>query len=377
MRTTYVTHGSFEMRAHPSQFRYDCSHMPSHIGNRLTDNARGADDAQGLIQRAITEVANQTGWIIRDRSVVFTGQYYDRKKVGSFIARVTNDREESAVLKLQLRPLPFDEGFITRHIQPQLKSNRIRLPKLIADEPWNDHRGYGYLLTEDVTHLPKLWAGHSPTDVEMNRHASFLEVFMHDVLPITPFLPTPSHTLQEAYRDAFEHFSEIAQLSVHHHIEPSTVERMRKTYLRILGDLTSGDIHFTHGHLSGMDVIEDRTSDSFILFSNLLWSFRPTYYECIFPLWVDLMGIRDTRVTLQRFQSRITAWATLWQRIQGIDPRKDSFFWFLLLERTMMTVMLDLGAGDWGDTEQDEKEALLRTWVDLFDWLISEQHSTI
>ncbi len=344
--------------------------MSSPTGNRITDNAFTADDGRALIARAILEIGKQYGWRPIDDNTLFSGVYYDSSQVGSFITRVTDEHGAHAVLKLQLRPLPFDEGMIIRHIQPQIKSHRIRLPKIIADEAFDETRGYGYLVMEDLSDLPHLWTGHCPTEPEMVRHEIFLDEFMHHVLPIAPYVPEPSGTLQGKYRESLDHFSAIANASAHRHIEQDEIKKMKQEYMRILERGLPDDFHFTHGHLSGMEIKEDHSTDSFILFANLLWSFRPKYYEMVFPLWVDLMGIRDTRVTSRDLLARVDRWADLWQNVQHEDPRASEFFWFLLLERSMMTVMLDLGASEWRADEQPQKQALLNAWTDVFRWLI-------
>ncbi|MEK7589037.1 MAG: hypothetical protein AAB479_00195 [Patescibacteria group bacterium] len=87
-------------------------------GNRTTDNAFTADSGKDLISKAISDIEQKTDWRVTDREkfVGASGVYYDSKKVGSFFVGVTNDKKEKGVLKLQLRPLSFDEGFIIRHM---------------------------------------------------------------------------------------------------------------------------------------------------------------------------------------------------------------------------------------------------------------------
>ena len=343
--------------------------MSSSMGNQITNNAFGADDAKELIERALTEVRAKTGWYLRDEKVLFSGHYYDRKKIGSFIARITNDRQESAVLKLQLRPLDYDEGMIIRHIQAQIKTDRVRLPVVHLDEPWEESRGYGYLIMEDASEMKRLWAEHCPTDAELKEHAEFLDIFMHQVLPIDAFLPAPKATIREKYQEGLQHFSKIAKVSNHHHVSDEEVEQMKEVYAGILKNITFNDFHFTHGHLSGMDIFLDSSNQSYILFSNLMWSFRSMYYEVIFPLWVDMMGIRNTSVMVKDLLVRVDRWAEIWEKVMGEDPRTSHFFWFLILERSMMTVMLDLGASEWLEGEIEEKRALLNAWKELF-WFV-------
>lgn len=346
--------------------------MSSSIGNRITDNAFVADDGRVLIARAISEVGAEYGWRPVDEQALFSGVYYDSAKVGSFLTRVTNDRGASAVLKIQLRPLPFDEGFIIRYVQKQIKADRIRLPKIFSDAPWSEARGYGYLILEDLSHLPHLWATR-PDEQAFTRHKVFLTEFMHHVLPIDPYLPVPQITPKEKYRESFDHFYSIAKASKHRHIDFHEIEKMKDAYVSAIEQAAFEDFHFTHGHLSGHEIVEDRKTDSFILFANLLWSFRPAYYELVFPLWVDLMGIRDPQVTRADLGARIQRWIQLWREIKVIDLNEKQTFWFSILERSMMTVMLDLGSSEWKNSEVREKQALLKAWQELYYWILKEK----
>lgn len=342
--------------------------MPNNTGNRITDNALRADDGKTLIDRAIRDVETRHGWRRLDAKPIFSGIYYDSKKVGSFIARVANDRGERAALKLQLRPLPFDEGMIIRQVQMQIRTPRVRLPNIFFDLPWDETRGYGYLLLEDLSDLPHLWDTR-PDDRAFERHENFLREFMHHVLPIEPFFPIPDVSPQDKYREAFGHFHEIAEASRHHHIDHDEIDRMKERYFDAIRRTTFSGFHFTHGHLSGHEILDDQQNDSFILFANLLWSYRPKYYELIFPLWVDLMAIHDASVTVQDLLERIGRWRRLWKNIESTnstDFDDDPAFWFGLLERSMMTVMLDLGASEWSEEEAREKQALLEAWRNLF-----------
>jgi hypothetical protein len=342
------------------------------IGNRLSDNALTADDGQALIERALAEVEREYGWRPHEASPLYRGRFYESGKIGSFITRVTNRDGDSAVLKLQLRPVPYDEGMIIRHIRPQIRTERIRLPGILFDEPWSEEKGYGILVSEDASAFPRLWKDHCPTEEELKRHEDFLGEFMHYVLPIDPFLPVPDGSVRERHREMLDHFSDVAQASTHQHIDLKEVEGMKERYARILGKAAFDGFHFTHAHLSGMEIRIDPDTQAYVLFSNLLWSFRPTYYEALFPFWVDAMGIRDVNVSSDDLYSRVDRWAEMWKRVMGEDPRKRESFRFLILERAMMTTMLDLGASEWNEDEIKTKQALLNAWKQLFERLAEE-----
>jgi hypothetical protein len=349
------------------------SPMSSTIGNRITDNAIEADDGRELIERAVSEIGKQSGWRPFDEEALFSGVYYDSAKVGSFIVRVTNERGERAVLKIQLRPLTFDEGFIIRHVEKENRSKRVRLPQILADEAWNEARGYGYLITEDASQLPSIWTERILSDMDMDRHRDFLREFLQVVLPVTPWFSPPDVSPQEVYRDAFEHFYSIAKQSSHRHIDIAEVDALRDFYFKCIDRMTFEGFQFTHGHLSGRDVKYDATNDRYILFANLYWSYRPRFYEIAFPAWVALMDLRNPAVTMQDLLREIHRWSSLGSDVFGTDIQMHKQYWFNLLERSMMTIMLDLGSSEWKPDENRSKEALLRAWVDLFHWLMNEK----
>src|SRR3989338_9114690 len=95
------------------------------FGNRITANAKDADDGQVLIGGALKYIEDTYGYAPVDQEALFKGVYYDSKKVGSFIIMVRRENGDAAVLKLQLLPLPFDEGFIIRNIEKNLRTDVV------------------------------------------------------------------------------------------------------------------------------------------------------------------------------------------------------------------------------------------------------------
>lgn len=340
------------------------------FGNRITDNALDADNGEQVIGRALEEIERSLGWRREDQAPLFSGVYYDSQKVGSLIVKVRNDQGQTAVLKLQLKPLPHDEGSIIRQIAAQCKDSSIHPLTIHADEPWESGRGYGYLVFEDLSTLPNLWT-HDVTDAsDRARHKEFLQAFFSKVLPIEPWMPRPSVELKQKAKEAFEHFYTIALKSNHHHVEEAEVQRFAERYFSQLDRTELGDVHFTHGHLSGKDVKFNQTERSFTFLANLYWSWRPEYYELVFPMWVDLMHLREKNLSFASFLKRVQDWCELWH--EGIfehDPTTEKRFWLLLLERSMLTIMLDLGASEWKEGEREEKQALLNCWKEFFDWI--------
>lgn len=346
------------------------------FGNRITDNAFGADNGKKLIEAALTDIERDLGWKREGDKPLFSGVYYDSQKVGSFIVKVSNQEGKTAVLKLQLKPLPYDEGFIIRHVEAHYQGTRIRPPKLYADQPWEAVRGYGYLVFEDLSDLPNLWTYDVTDEEDRKRHKDFLKTFFSTVLPVEPWIPNPNADLKAKSKELFQHFHEIALKSSHHHVEESEVMRMAERYFVCVDQAEPETFHFTHGHLSGKDVKYDQAHDSYVVLANLYWSWRPEYYELVFPMWVDLMHIRDENLTFQSFLERMESWCAVWREgLVDHDPTNRKAFWLRLLERAMMTFMLDLGASEWKEEEKAQKQALLECWKEFFYWIVEEKLS--
>lgn len=343
------------------------------FGNRITANAAQADDGKDLIVRALKYIESQYGYTPIDESALFTGVYYDSRKVGSYIAKVQNGDGNTAVLKLQLRSLPFDEGFIIHSLEKELKTNHVRPVKILYDKPWSEDRGFGYLIFEDISHLPNLWKNAPTMQEDRLLHKRFIGALCNSVLPFKqPWIEKPSLNLNEKILEAFKHFQKIAQNSSHHHITDAELEPFTQKYFEIIQKKgVDKELVFTHGHLSGYDVKYDQQNDQFILMANLYWSWRPKNYELVFPIWVDLMQIRDTSLTFSNFLDRVMTWVEIWSE----EITKDRNFWLLLLERSILTIMLDLGASEWKDDEVEQKRALLESWKTFFNWLVENKLS--
>ncbi len=344
--------------------------------NRITDNALTADDGRKLIEQALNFIEQKYGWKAAGKKAIFRGLYYDSKKVGSHIVKVSRDAEK-AVLKIQLRPLLFDEGNIIRRIESQNRSKLIRLPKIIDDQPWNKNLGFGYLLFEDLSDLPNIWKGAVTDNVDRELQAQFIKEFRHQVLPIEPWFDLPVSTAQEYYKKSFEHFRKIAESSKHKHVDVSQINKNKSIYFKIIDGLEFNPFHFTHAHMSGDDVKYDPEKNQFILMANLYWSFRADDYELSFPVWVDIMHIRDKNIILDDVLSRINAWNSAWEQSLKINLFSHQQYWFNLLEKGATTIILDLGAGEWLVNEIEEKSRLLEIWQELFDWIVKEKFNQI
>lgn len=349
----------------------------SNHGNRITENAFNADSGEGSIDKAIEDI-QKLGWTVsnKDKFAGAHGVYYDSKKVGSFFVEVKNNDNLKGVLKLQLRPLPYDEGFIIRHIDKHNKSKRIRTPKIYLDAPWSESVGYGYLIFEDLSGFPNIWANSPPQEEkEFSSHKEFLKEFLRNVLPMEPFLKKPSITPLESARRSFDHFFKIAQNSNHKHISKNEVLEYKKKYFETLEKVKDfEDLHFSHGHLTGMDIKQNPENGDYIVLANLYWGWRPMYHELTFPIWNSLMRIRKKNLRFEEFLGNLDRWCGRWSSdLFDYNPTKRPQFWVNLFSSAMHTIMLDLGASEWKEEDHAERLILLTKWKEFFDWILEHK----
>jgi len=345
-------------------------------GNRTTDNAFSADSGENLITKAISDIETKTEWHVTDRDKFknLAGVYYDSKKVGSFFVEVTNSQGVRGVLKLQLRPLDFDEGSIIREVGPQIRTTKIRLPQLFGDNRWNKGDGYGYLIFEDLSHLPKIWSSIPPTEEDYQRHKKFLKEFFNGVLPLRSSIPKPKGNQLELARESFEHYRKVAQHSSHHHITPDEIQDFKLKYFGVLEKTAFEDLHFTHGHLSGLDILFNKKEEQYVLLGNLYWKWRPMYWELTFPTWNSIMHVRDKNFTFNDFLAIVNRWSALGStELYDHDPTTNQQYWINLLAFAMNTIMLDLGASEWEEEEKPAKQNLLERWKEFFEWIIENK----
>ena len=346
----------------------------SNIGNSITKNAIVAGDGKNIVKNALLYLKKKTTWVPAENSTLFKGVYYDSEKLGSYITKAINKNKQKGIIKIQLRPLDFDEGYIMRQIDKHSKSKRIRMPKIISDKAWNEEDGFGYIIFEDLSHLPDVWRKSPTLKKDRKLHAVFLNEFINKFIPIEPWFQRPEKKLKEIAKKQFFHFSKIARHSNHKHIEWNEIEKMQKAYFEILDRKKLSKLHFTHGHLSGKDIKYDKNKDQFILMANLYWSYRQVYQEISFPVWVDIMHIRDSDYSLDKALKRIESWNSFWQNnIYDHNPIDTEYYWINLLERSMLTTMLDIGSSEWPKQEKAEMQALLNTWKDLFYWIFENK----
>jgi 3'-phosphoadenosine 5'-phosphosulfate sulfotransferase (PAPS reductase)/FAD synthetase len=129
---------------------------------------------------------------------------------------------------------------------------------------------------------------------------------------------------------------------------------------------------FCHGHLTANDIYR-LSNGSFVVLSNLFWSHRPQWYDLAFNIWNCLMHIRDTNYTFEQMLEYIERWLATYRAIPVVQQDKDfeRKIAVLLLERTMGAILVDLGANDFYEQEENKPhfQHLLNLHQRLFNYL--------
>ena len=299
---------------------------------------------------------------------IFRGFIYDRKKVGSLIYKGVW-QGKPAVLKLQgLRP-EIDESEIIKHFTAQNHSKIIRVPTLYAHKPWTANCGYGYLITEFID-APKIFEMPFAAERQMHDFANFYQEYRTSALTQSWIEPDTNDTLQLTFRRV-DSWRKISEYKKRLRLD-DYASYLIKYYPIALKHLPTIPLVFCHGHLTADDIY--RLPDgSYVVLSNLFWSYRPEWYDLAFNIWACLMHIRDTNYTFKKMLDYVDKWLTAYRRIPIVKKDKDfeHKITVALLERTIGAILVDLGTDDFYGKKENVKyyKHLLNLHQRLFNCL--------
>ncbi|KKT74044.1 MAG: hypothetical protein UW71_C0037G0008 [Parcubacteria group bacterium GW2011_GWB1_44_7] len=335
------------------------------MNNRITEKYFTQDDFSQREADVLAQVTAETGFVVEKE--IFRGTIYDKGKVGSLIYKGTLD-SKSAVLKLQGLKPEIDEGEIVRHFTDQNQSKLVRVPTLYTHKPWAEERGYGYLITEYLD-APKIFEMPFADAGQMRDFARFYQEYRTSALTRSWVEPeTKKDSLVFTVRRV-DHWRKISEHKKWLNLEDYAPYLVRY-YPLAVKHLPSIPMVFCHGHLTANDIY--RLPDgSFVVLSNLFWSYRPQWYDLAFNIWNCLMHIRDVSYTFEQLLKYVEEWLAAYRDIPVAKQDKDfeRKMSILLLERTMGAILVDLGANDF--YEQEENKSYFRHLLDLHQQLFN------
>jgi len=318
-----------------------------HMSNKITEKYFIQDDFSQREADVLARVIGETGFVVEKE--IFRGTIYDKNKVGSLIYKGML-KGQRAVLKLQGLKPEVDEGEIISHFTAQNESKIVRVPILYTHQPWTEERGYGYLITEYLD-FPKIFEMPFATKEQMRDFVLFYQEYRTSAITRSWVEPETKDSLAFTVlrADIWQKISEHKKRLVANDYA-SYLARYRSVMEKHMPTIP---MVFCHGHLTADDIY--RTPDnSFVVLSNLYWSYRPQWYDLAFNIWSCLLHIRDTNYTFEQFLRYVTEWCAIYRTIPVVQQDKDfdRKITALLLERTMGAILADLGANDiWSEKE--------------------------
>jgi hypothetical protein len=323
-----------------------------------------ADNAQGIID----ELTERLHFHI-DRPL-FRGTIYDASRLGSIIYK-GKWKGKDAALKIQGLQLPRDEYELIDGFVEQNGSARIRTPHIFKHEPWDENKGYGFLLMEYVADPPVLTLP-NPSQKE-------IETFLHFFTELKtravtrPWVGQTEHEKSSIrlMRHRVTQWVAIAKERGHFNAE-SLVPRIQLFNNRLEQTQPEIPMEFMHAHMAGREVHQHHESGQFIMFANLYWGWRPKYYDCAFIVWAIIKNPASPLMNEHEVLECITRWKQIFQNLSWIknDPTFSKHFDLMMLERLIGTLIIDLEAQEYKN--QADKQALYSRLVPVFDTLASQ-----
>lgn len=320
------------------------------MSNKISEKYFEQEDFSKREKEVLTEVTAKTGFEVEKE--IFRGVIYQSDKVGSVIY-LGKYKGKPAVLKLQgLRP-EIDEIEIIKHFESQNQSRLVRLPKLYDYKLWNAESGYGYLITEYID-ASKIFTMPFASLEDMKEFAMFYEEYRTSALTHPWIKPETTDSLLFTAK-RMDNWRKISESKKKLKLEDYTPYLMRY-YPLAIKHLPSIPMVFCHGHLTANDIYK-LPGGTFLVLSNLFWSYRPQWYDLSFNIWACLQNIRNTDYTFEEMTEYIGQWLSVYREIGVV--KKDSDFDrkmnILLLERAMGAILVDLGVNDFYDKKENEK----------------------
>ncbi|MCL5733829.1 MAG: hypothetical protein M1334_04230 [Patescibacteria group bacterium] len=334
------------------------------MSNKITEKYFTQEDFSQRGVGALKQVVAETGFAVEKE--IFRGMIYDKNKVGSLIYKGTF-AGKPAVLKLQgLRP-EVDESEIIRRFTDQNQSKLVRVPILYVHKPWTEDLGYGYLITEYLD-APKIFEMPFASTEQMANFARFYQEYRTSALTRSWIKPETQDSLAftvhrvDHWRKISEHKERLAL--------GDYAPYLMRYYPLAVKHLPSIPMVFCHGHLTANDIY-CLPDNSFVVLSNLFWSYRPQWYDLAFNIWSCLTHIQDTNYTFKQLLEYVEKWLATYRGIPVVRQDKDfeRKITALLLERTIGAILADLGANDF--YEREENKPYLRHLLDMHQQLFN------
>lgn len=345
------------------------------MSNRVSENFNEFDDQFGeQAGELVKKEASRLGFTVK--AELWRGLVYQQKKVGTVIVRGLW-QNQPAVLKLQaVKPVIEEAELITR-FEKHNQSKRIRAPKVFYFEPWDEARGYGLMIMEAIS-APTIYKKPRATARERAAFVDFYTEFRTKVVT-TSWLERDE---REENTERFLHEQLASWLKINASADPSRrlpeteqaalVEAYREVIARLAPHTP---MVFGHGHLGPDDILVE-SPGHYVLLANFFWSWRPRRHDLAFNVWVALMALwKEDQPTLDHANKIVADWLAAYRDLPmtKADPHFERNFKFMLLERCIGSVLVDLVVAEREPLVESKREIQLNVMRRLVQQFVSRQ----
>lgn len=305
-----------------------------------------------------------SGLVIGDE--IWKGTIYGESRVGS-IAYDAMFRNKPAICKVYAIPQKINERCILGDFNAQNQSTITRVPTVFDAREWDPEGEYGYIITEKIEGK-KIFTPPYATEEEMMEFCTFFDDYKKNCI-VKPWMPHPKMWTPLYMAGRVWKWTRISK-------DKGMLEKedyrpyVRKFYKFLLKNLPATlkiPMVLGHGHLGPNEIIKTEEG-KYVLMSNMMWGYRPEWYEIGFLIWTCLLAVRN--FPCDGYEDIITPWM---RHLQNMDvAKKDPFFFqkvgILLIERFVGAILVDVGAHD--DFKNKDKK-YFRDSISMFQRLFN------
>lgn len=316
------------------------------------------------IPEIVREIADRTGFVVQDE--IFRGQIYDASRVRTLIVKGVW-QGKGAVLKIQGLKPEFEEADHIRHFTQQNRSALIRAVDVYVHDPWQNERGYGFMIAEHIDGSP-LFQMPGVYPQQMQEWVRVYQDYIEHARPSHAWIPCAFENFTDFARRRITAWERIAR--VNNRIDTSVWEPLVSEYLSLVSQYGAGvPLEFGHGHFSAHDVVRVR-GGQYVLFSQMFWGWKPRYHEIAFMLWACIMHMNTEEWNADRARAYVTDWDRVLLPIFHNSAQQRNIFALLMMERMVGTLLADLSANEQfaGDEHTQTRAAMTSVAVAVFHY---------
>ncbi len=345
------------------------AHEMSHYFNRDADFI--TPKREKLI---IKEIKEETGFIAK--KIIHSSLIYNKKKVKDLVYE-GRYKGRRAILKVQGIEPQYHEPDLIRAFERQNRSKLIVAPKIYRERRWNKQRRYGYFIMEYIEGKP-IYKSPLATKSEMKNFCRFYQEFH------TKALRRPLFKIEGQLRpgalgfESVEYWRRMCEDTGRLKLEDYAPYLMRY-YPLIQKHAKDIPMVFTNADLFPSHVFKLKDG-RYAMIDFMSFRYVRKWVDLTMNVWNAWMEIKDSNFTIKSLIKLVEEWKRAYKQIPTVkkDKHFDHTFYTLMLNRSIGTILADLGAAaKWGEKKN---ERLLKNNIKihqkLFDYFAEKMEET-